>query len=258
VSTPLEQHNFEIQENLRSWEGKPLLRRIYSDFYRRIVALIDRSLEGRILEIGSGIGNLKAQVPEAISSDLFPNPWLDLVCDGYDLPFKDQSLSHLILFDVFHHLEAPAAFLNEARRALQPNGRVIIFDPCISLASWPVYGLLHHEPVGWSSSINFDAEFPAPRDYYAAQGNATRLFFRDQFPGWLPGWRVTHVEAMAAFSYLFSGGFSKPAMYPALAYPLLKALDRVLSVAPRLFAARCLVALEPVDKGANGRATGPE
>jgi SAM-dependent methyltransferase len=245
VTTPLEQHNLEIRENLRSWEAKPLLRRIYGDFYQRIVGLMDRSLEGRILEIGSGIGNLKSRVPEAISSDLFPNPWLDLVCDGYDLPFKDGSLSHLILFDVFHHLEAPVAFLNEARRALQPNGRVIIFDPCISLASWPVYGLLHHEPVGWSTRINFSEGFPPPRNYYAAQGNATRLFFRNHFPGWLPGWRVKQAEAFSAFSYLFSGGFSKPAMYPAFAYPLLKGLDGLLSAAPRLFAARCLVALEP-------------
>ena len=245
MPTPLEQHNIEIQENLRSWDNKPLLRRIYTDFYTKIVGQIDRSLDGRILEIGSGIGNLKDQVPESISSDLFPNPWLDLVCDGYDLPFKDNTLSHIILFDVFHHLEAPAAFLNEAKRALRPKGRVIIFDPYISLSSWPVYGLLHHEPIGWSTKINFDPEFPAPRDYYAAQGNATRLFFRDQFPNWLAGWSVRHAEAIAGFSYLFSGGFSKPSMYPAACYGLLKGIDSLLSLLPLLFGARCLVAIEP-------------
>lgn len=245
MPTPLEQHNIEIQENLKSWENKPLLRRIYTDFYTKIVGQIDRSLDGRILEIGSGIGNLKDQVPESISSDLFPNPWLDLVCDGYDLPFKDNSLSHIILFDVFHHLEAPTAFFNEARRALQPKGRIIVFDPYISLSSWPVYGLLHHEPIGWSTEINFDAEFSPPRDYYAAQGNATRLFFRNQFPDWLNGWQVRHAEAIAGFSYLFSGGFSKPSMYPAGCYGLLKRIDGLLSVLPRLFAARCLVSIEP-------------
>ena len=124
------------------------------------------------------------------------------------------------------------------------NVRVIIFDPCISLASCPVYGLLHHEPIGWRTKINFEPGFPPPRDYYAAQGNATRLFFRNQFPDWHRDWRVSHAEAMAAFSYLFSGGFSKPAMYPAFAYPLLKGVDKLLSVAPRLFAARCLVTME--------------
>ena len=245
MPTPLEQHNIEIRENLRSWESKPLLRRIYSDFYTKIVGQMDRSLEGRILEIGSGIGNLKDQVSESISSDLFPNPWLDLVCDGYDLPFKDNTLSHIILFDVFHHLEAPVAFLNEAKRALQPKGRVIIFDPYISLSSWPVYGLLHHEPIGWSTKVNFESDFPPPRDYYAAQGNATRLFFRRQFPSWLNGWNVRYAEAIAGFSYLFSGGFSKPAMYPSSCYGFLKRIDGLLSLLPILFGARCLVSIEP-------------
>src|SRR6185436_17845222 len=104
------------------------------------------SLPGRILEIGSGIGNLKSHQPEALCTDLFANPWLDLVCDGYELPFADRSLSHIVLFDVFHHLRAPNAFLKEARRVLAISGRLILFEPYISCASCPIYGLLHHEP----------------------------------------------------------------------------------------------------------------
>ncbi|MGB0582761.1 MAG: class I SAM-dependent methyltransferase [Limisphaerales bacterium] len=245
MSTPLEQHNVEIQENLRAWENKPLLQSIYRDFYKKIAGLVDHSIDGRVLEIGSGIGNMKGEIPDAISSDLFPNPWLDLVCDGYDLPFKDNSLSHIILFDVFHHLEAPAAFLEEAKRVLKPRGRIIIFDPFISLASLPVYGLLHHEPVGWTTEINFNKSFPEPRGYYAAQGNATRLFFKGHHAGWMEGWSMFHAEAFSRFSYLFSGGFSKPAMYPAGCYPLLKGIDALLSFAPSLFGARCLVGLTP-------------
>src|SRR6476619_2346643 len=109
----LEQHQVEIQRNLQSWTAKPLLQEIYAGFYQRIAQWIDRGIRGHIVEIGSGIGQLKSQVPEAISTDLFANPWLDLVCDGYELPFRTHSLSHLVLFDVFHHLEAPAAFFKE-------------------------------------------------------------------------------------------------------------------------------------------------
>ena len=114
----LDQHQKEIQQNLRSWETKPLLQQIYAGFYKRIVALIDPQISGAVLEIGSGIGNLKSHFPAAVCSDLFPNPWLDLVCDGYELPFGEASISHLVLFDVFHHLEAPRAFFKEARRVL--------------------------------------------------------------------------------------------------------------------------------------------
>jgi len=60
------------------------------------------------------------------------------------------------------------------------------------------------------------------------------------------GWSVIHAEAFAGFSYLFSGGFSRPALYPARWLPRLERLDRALSRWPRLFGARCLVGLQPL------------
>jgi SAM-dependent methyltransferase len=241
--TPLEQHQIEIEQNLARWRGKPLLQKIYASFYEKILQHIDVNTPGAVVEIGSGIGNLKAHLPRAICTDLFPNPWLDLVCDGYELPFASGSVSHLILFDVFHHLRCPRAFLNEARRVLTPQGRVILFEPFISAASYPVYGLLHHEPVAMKEPVSFVETYPRPRDYYAAQGNATRLFFRGESRAWLNGWSVAHAEAFSAFSYLLSGGYSKPAMYPTGILSMIRGLDATLSCCPRLFGGRCLVEL---------------
>ena len=241
--TPLEQHQIEIAKNLVAWKNKPLLQKIYASFYERILRHIDVDAPGAVVEIGSGIGNLKAHLPRAICTDLFPNPWLDLACDGYELPFVDGSVSHLILFDVFHHLRCPRAFLDEARRVLTKNGRVILFEPFISAASYPVYGLLHHEPVAMNESIDFASAYPRPRDYYAAQGNATRLFFRGAGNDWLEGWNVAHAEALSAFSYLLSGGYSKPAMYPEALLGTMRRLDAALSGCPRIFGGRCLVEL---------------
>ena len=249
----LAQHQIEIQRNLAAWENKPLLRAVYAGFYQRIIGLIDQRLPGAIVEVGSGIGNLRGQLPGAIATDLFPNPWLDVVCDGYDLPFEEGSVSHLILFDVFHHLRAPLAFLEEARRVLRPGGRVILFEPYISMVSYGVYGLLHHEPVNWRGEISTARNLGRPRDYYAAQGNATRVFFSGEWGsphpvgkgmGRLEGWRVFHAQAFASFSYLLSGGFSKPAIYPAKWLNGVETADRMLSRWPRLFGARCLVGLE--------------
>ena len=241
----LVQHQTEIQRNLRSWERKLLLQKVYAGFYQRIIQLIDPALPGAVVEIGSGIGNLKAHLSRAICTDLFPNPWLDVVCDGYELPFADRSLSHLVLFDVFHHLEAPNAFLREAARVLNERGRVIVFEPYISVCSWPVYGLLHHEPLGLRKKISMATELPRPRAYYAAQGNATRLFFKKEIPRWPSGWHVFHCEAFSAFQYLLSGGYSKPGFYPAGCLPAMQRLDSFLSRWPGLFAGRCLIALTP-------------
>lgn len=245
MSVPLGQHQTEIERNLDAWRNKPLLREIYASFYARIIGLMDRSLPGRIVEIGSGIGNLKTHVPEAVGTDLFTNPWLDLVCDGYELPFRDGTLSHLILFDVFHHLQRPAAFLHEARRVLHGQGRLILFEPFISWASRPAYGLGHHEPVALRQPIDLVEKPPTPRHYYAAQGNATRLFFRREAGPWPADWSLFHAEAVSSFSYLLSGGFSKPAVYPARWLGCGQRLDAWLSRWPRLFGARCLVGLRP-------------
>jgi len=239
-----DQHQIEIRQNLSSWNAKPLLRRIYASFYQEIIALIEPQLPGRIVEIGSGIGNLKSHLPAAIATDLFPNPWLDFACDAYELPFASASLSHLVAFDVFHHLRAPNAFLREAHRVLLPGGRLILFEPFVSLASRPVYGLFHHEPLAMNQPISLADQLPRPRDYYAAQGNATRLFFRREIPGWPTGWEILHARAFSSFSYLLSGGYSKPAFYPAACLGTIQRIDRVLSRWPRLFGARCLVALE--------------
>ena len=246
--SPLIQHQIEIERNRKAWESKPLLRRIYAQFYESIRTLIDPMIGGTIVEIGSGIGNLKEHVPGAVCTDLFPNPWLDLVCDGYRLPFRDKSVSHLVLFDVFHHLQAPGAFLKEAKRVLTSLGRVILFEPYISVTSFPVYGLLHHEPVGWLKPIDVLVS-PPKNEYYAAQGNATRLFFRSENAEFMRDWRVVSASTYSAFSYIFSGGYSKPAFYPMTLFAALNWLDARLSRWPRVFGSRCLVGLTPVQRG---------
>ena len=169
-----------------------------------------------------------------------------MACDAYALPFAPGSVSHLVLFDVFHHLQAPAAFLREARRVLSPGGRVLIFEPYVSWLGFAVYGGLHPEPVAWRKPICLSEEPPGGGDYYAAQGNATRLFFRQEAPDWPPAWEVFHREAIASFSYLLSGGFSQPALYPPRWQAQLQRLDLWLSRWPRLFGARCLIGLRPV------------
>ena len=245
MTTPLAQHQTEIESNLKAWQAKPLLQKIYSGFYQKILGLIQPGIPGRIAEIGSGIGNLKTLLPDAIATDLFPNPWLDLACDGYELPFRTGGLSHLVLFDVFHHLRAPNAFLKEARRVLGLNGRLILFEPYISLASRPVYGLFHHEPIGEKLPIDRANTLPRPRDYYAAQGNATRLFFRREIADWPQDWRVFHAEAFSCFYYLLSGGYSRPAFYPANWLGWLQSCEARLGRWPNVFGGRCLVGLRP-------------
>jgi hypothetical protein len=136
---------------------------------------------------------------------------------------------------------------------LAPAGRLILFEPFVSVCSFPVWGLLHHEPVAMGKTINLTRDFPRPRAYYAAQGNATRLFFRNEVSGWASGWNVFHVESFSCFHYLLSGGFSKPAVYPAGWLNALRKLDVKCSRWPRVFGGRCLVGMRLAEsRFANG------
>ncbi len=69
------------------------------------------------------------------------------LADAQHLPFRNSSLSNIVLFDVLHHLENVRYFFDEALRVLVSLGRIVIMDPYVSVLSWPVYRFFHPEPM---------------------------------------------------------------------------------------------------------------
>ncbi len=246
----VEVHNQEIQANIANWKRKPLLREIYRGFHEAIASQLAAGTSGSVVELGSGVADIRDVIPNCVRTDLFPNPWIDRVENAYALSFGEQSVSNVILFDVFHHLRYPGAALKEFRRVLASRGRVIIFDPCLSAAGWVVYGALHKEPVGIREQIEWDAPAgwsPTNVDYYAAQGNATRIFLRREIDISDFGWNVITTKRLCSISYVASGGYSGPQMYPTRVLPIMRAIDMLLDRMPRIFATRLLVVLEKMD-----------
>lgn len=247
ISDPNQRHLQEILLNKKTWDSKPLVQKIYHSFFEKITSQLSplsETAQRRIVEIGSGMGMLKKQIPDLITTDIFPNPWIDITCSAYSLPFDGEAVSDLILIDVFHHLERPFAFLNEAFRVLAPGGRVILLEPFMSLTSFPVYEFLHPEPVGEASGISLESEAPGDPGYYAAQGNATHIFFNKSIGLSNCPLTVVCTHSWSCWNYLLSGGFSKPAMYPEFCHRWISAVDECLSNFPKVFAGRCLVVLE--------------
>lgn len=240
-------HQDLIEQNQEHWDRKPILRTLYGDFYRLIAKHLSNLPDGKIVELGSGLGNIHDVIPDCIRTDLFPNPWIDQVENAYKLSFADQTVSNLILTDVFHHLKYPGTALNELQRVLQKGGRVIMLEPCISGLGLIVYGALHSEPIEIAKKI----EWFAPEswsadsvDYYAAQGNASRIFVGRKFRQNLKGWKKVETIRLSAIAYAASGGYSKPQLYPTALLPLIKKLEKGLDLFPTLFATRLLVILE--------------
>ena len=243
--TDFNRHNNEIQQNLKFWEQKPILQAIYNDFYSLIVSATNQSIDGKIVEIGSGIGNLKKHIPDCICTDAFDNPWIDQVENAYKLSFDDNDISNLILFDVWHHLEYPVAALNEFHRVLKEQGRIILLEPYISFLGLLVYGVFHPEDVAWHKKIKADKDVNLNEmSYYAAQGNATRFFQRKKYKEYLQGFTIKEVKKIPALAYVMSGGYSKKQMFPDKHYAKIKKIESLLDNIPSLFATRCLIVLE--------------
>jgi SAM-dependent methyltransferase len=247
AESPLDRHNEEIRENLEHWKRKPELRRVYEAFYQEIAAAI-ASVEGPVLECGSGIGNLKSVLPDAITSDLFPNPWLDRQENVYALGFPTGTLGAVVLFDVFHHLEHPGTAMAELARVLRPGGRLVLFEPSMGLLGRTVLGLFHHEPLALRAQIGWHAPEdwrPAQCRYYAAQGNAWRIFGREDLDERLKEeWRLVGRAYFPALPWLLCGGFRGPRLLRGPAEPAARALERLLTLAPRFFSSRLLITLE--------------
>ncbi len=245
---PLEQHNREIALNRAYWDRKPLLRDVYHHFYLAIADALGTKDGDGVLEMGSGIGAIKAVLPKCQTSDIFPNPWLDRVESAYAINCGDGALSGLVLFDVWHHLEYPTVALREFSRALRPGGRVVLFEPAMGALGRLVYGAFHHEPLGLRKEIDWTVpEDKPPLRYYAAQGNAWRMFFHRAMPSHTATpLTLRDVRTYSALSYVASGGFSKPQLYPRALLPFMRGIEHLLDSAPRLFATRLLVVLERV------------
>jgi SAM-dependent methyltransferase len=233
-----------LQEHKIIWEKKPILRALYIRWYKEMSAHL---ATGYTLELGGGSGNFKEFAPNVISSDIVPLPWIDVVADAQDLPFEEQSFDNIIMFDVLHHIENVSLFFTEALRVLRPGGRVIMMEPYISLASWPVYQFLHPEPVNLKQNpLAWTEPSPHRQPFDSNQAFATILFerkfqsFRKRYPQFI---KIYH-RRLAFFAYPLSRGFTKTSLLPiSLLKPVL-ALENALSFMSYFLAFRILVVLE--------------
>jgi SAM-dependent methyltransferase len=204
-----------LAEHAEIWKRKPVLRAVYGDFYDRIVGAC---VPGLTLEIGGGIGNLRQRLGAVVSSDIQFAPWLDCVADAQRLPFAPCVASNVVMVDVLHHLEFPAAFFREAERVLRPGGRVVTVEPAITWGSTLFYRLFHQEPVRTAADPLIDGAPDPRRDPYASNQAIPTLIAtrdRDRFHRMFPGLRLSRVDWFSLVAYPLSGGFKPWCLLPS-------------------------------------------
>jgi SAM-dependent methyltransferase len=238
-----------FEEHRRAWEANAALRALYGEWYGRVAAALPPATLGPRVELGSGPGFARSFIPDLELTDLVKAPWHDREVGAEALPYADASLGALVLFDVLHHVPSPRAFFTEAARALRPGGRLVMCEPYIGPLSYPVYKLLHEEPVDLAADPLGDARRDARDPFDSNQAIPTTLFARargrDAFARAFPALDVLRVERLAGPSYPASGGFSRGPLLPGPVWSALHAFEARLPAA--LFHAvgfRMLVTIE--------------
>jgi SAM-dependent methyltransferase len=196
-----------LPEFVETWQRKAATRAVYEDFYDRLAA---ECKPGRTIEIGGGIGNLKQRLRDVVSTDIQFAPWLDCVADAQRIPFATGSVTNIVMVDVLHHLEFPAAFFREAVRVLAPGGRVLMVEPAMTWGSTWICRYFHYEPVVMSAdSLADGTPDPARSPYDSNQAIATILVTRDRarFHTKFPALRMSRVDWFGFVAYPASGGF---------------------------------------------------
>lgn len=242
-----------FEDHRRAWDLNPALRTLYGEWYGRVAAALAPESLGPRVELGSGPGFARSFIPDLELTDLVKAPWHDRELSAEALPYADASLGGIVLFDVLHHVPTPRRFFAEAARVLKPTGRIVMCEPYISPASYPVYKFLHEEPV----EMFIDPLEPAGpggasdgRDPFDSnQAIPTVLFGRARgaFAREFPMFQVRSVQRLAGLSYPASGGFSRGPLLPQALWNALHGLEAKLPEAVfRLLGFRMLVTLEKV------------
>jgi SAM-dependent methyltransferase len=235
----------KLREHERIWSQRPLLRRIYREWFELVATRLARA-PGMTVELGCGGAHLREVVPDVVETDVEGTPWADAVVDAERMPYADGSVANLVLVDVFHHLSSVERFLTEATRVLVPGGRIIVLDAYCSPLSALAYSRLHHERLELAADPFRDDSSIASDPMEANIARTTLVLFRHAHvleQRW-PELGIVDRRLLSFVAYPLSGGYSRRQILPQWGYTPVMALERALAPAGRLLAFRCLVTIE--------------
>jgi len=226
-------------------------KKILSLHYEKFYNIIKKNLSnknGIILEIGSNGPYIKKKIKKCITSNYYLSNKIDKKLNIYNLKIKNESLSNLVMIDVFHHLRFPGYALNQIKKKLKINGKIIMIEPAMGLIPRMIYHFFHPEPNGMNLDVKW---YKKPKkidlfknNYFAAQGLSWRAFYRKELK--LPNNLIVEkIKPFSHFAWIASGGYSFPSLYPIFLYKFVSKIDNILTViSSELFSAKMLIVLK--------------
>jgi hypothetical protein len=213
---------------------KPMLKEVFSEFYRLCYTLDNRYFTGigKRIEIGAGVSFFKDCYPEVISSDLMEASHLDMIIDAQQMNLSDHSIRSIYGINCFHHFSEPDLFLNELERVLTPGGGCILIEPYYGLLAKEFFKRVfasehfNNRQKSWCSTYNNISVMTG-----ANQALSYIVFVRDrkEFQSKHPHLDIIINRPLNNYvRYLTSGGLNFKSILPPAFAPFLKFLEFLL------------------------------
>jgi SAM-dependent methyltransferase len=229
-------------------QKKAFLKKLYIDFYTQFRNLIPEPENKVLVELGSGGGFIKEVIDNVITSDILELPNVDKVFSALEMPFEDTSVDAFFMFDVLHHITDPGAFFREAIRCLKSSGKIVMIEPANTFWARFIYINFHHELFDPKAQWGLQESGPV------SHGNGAIpwiIFSRDRqiFEREFPQLRIVRMRNHTPLRYLLSGGLTLRQLVPSFAYPVIKAIEYILSPANNLLGMFQTIELEKTATG---------
>lgn len=143
----------ELSPKLYKWLVRP---KWFSNYYINDIIRDEFDFNNRtVLDFGCGIGSCCSLFSPDSYLGVDRNPKrIDyarkhfpchefLVSSGHSIPLAESSVDYILVMAVIHHMpkEEVPLYLNEFKRLLKPDGRVIVIEPCF-FKDWSLRNLL--------------------------------------------------------------------------------------------------------------------
>jgi len=167
---------YEINGHSQPWNYESELRNL---FYKKIISQSFFPKNGRILDVGCGIGGLFSNIADKDAYEFYGIDFSEVAIeniqkrlkgvfvqgDVHNLPFEENFFDNVICMETLEHVDNVQKVLSEIKRVLKPLGRLLITVPeqesDIDAKDWPGGISLHINSFSTESlkHMVIDADF---------------------------------------------------------------------------------------------------
>lgn len=209
-------------------KSKLFLYNLYTDYYHWFKNEIGSTSKKRIVELGSGGGFIKEIMPAVITSDVLKLPFVDKQFSALSMPFHSATVDTFVMINVLHHLKDVKKFFQEVNRCLRPGGKLLAIEPANTLWGRFVYQHFHHEVFDPEASWTVKGSGPVSD----ANGALPWIILgrdRTRFENLFPQLKIKKMIPHTPLRYLLSGGLTYKQLAPNWSYPVVNAVEKVLT-----------------------------